>query len=137
MAVGYTLSASPGPSLAERWNGSHWVVEPTPDLSPAYPNLNAVSCTAPDACTAVGNQQRGGAPQAPLAERWDGTRWSVQPFPGPSGGSLNAVSCVSNHLCMAVGLRPKTSSGFGTLAERWDGSVWSVQPTPNPAGRSE
>ena len=41
--------------------------------------------------------------QAALVERWDGTRWSLEPTPGPVGVQLQAVSCTSSVVCMAVG----------------------------------
>jgi hypothetical protein len=74
----------------------------------------------------------------PLAERWDGHAWAIQPTPAPSnpgGSSLSAVSCAAADSCMAVGLIPSPSSSLGTpLAESWDGSAWTIQPIPNPAG---
>ena len=41
----------------------------------AQPELSAVSCTSPGACTATGTNFSGTAPT--LAERWNGTRWRV------------------------------------------------------------
>src|SRR5262249_2504885 len=71
-----------------------------------------------------------------LAERWDGSTWTVQTIPTPSGAtsiSLSGVSCTSATACTAVG----DDNIFGTsvtLAERWDGKTWTIQPTPNPSG---
>ena len=68
-----------------------------------------------------------------MAERWDGTSWSIQPTPNPQNpnhASLNSVSCTSASACTAVG----TADGFVVLAEAWNGTSWSIQPTPNPAG---
>lgn len=61
--------------------------------------------------------------QAPLAEVWHGTSWSLQRTPSPdAGGSLSAVSCASASSCTAV----------GTVAEGWNGTSWLVQHSPGP-----
>jgi hypothetical protein len=129
-AVGtYVKASGVAVTLAERWNGSQWLIQPTPNpQGAADSSLFGVSCTASSACTAVGNSvNQAGASQA-LAERWDGTNWTIQPTPSPSqgGGFLNGVACPSVSSCTAVGV-----SNAGTLAERWDGTRWTIQPTPN------
>jgi hypothetical protein len=123
-------------ALAEVWNGTSWKIQPTPTTVRAdVAVLLGVSCTSPSACTAVGAFARFGGQQVSLAERWDGTSWSIQPTPNPPGTGriidLNGVSCTSGSACTAVG-GFVTSSPFtaGTLAERWDGTSWSIQPTP-------
>ena len=83
-----------------------WSVQPTPNL-PGAPNgqLMRVSCASPTACTAVGIYAAG--PAVPtVVERWNGTRWSIQPTPKPSRmGSigLTGVSCALKSSCIAVG----------------------------------
>jgi hypothetical protein len=124
-AVGGTAGGS---TLAERWNGTEWLIQATPN--PAGGGfLNAVSCSSPSACTAVGNSNDGRT----LAERWDGSTWRIQPTPNPSGSALtglSSVACTSSSACMAVGGRLDSSgNGAGTLAERWDGTTWSIVPT--------
>jgi hypothetical protein len=67
-----------------------------------------------------------------LAEAWNGSTWTMQAAPNPSGSQnavLREVSCTSAAACTAVG----ESSGR-TLAERWNGANWTIQSTPNPAG---
>ena len=65
-----------------------------------------------------------------LAERWNGTSWSLASgidtkSPCPSGssgaGSLTDVSCTSSRFCLAVG---------GPVAKRWNGSSWSAVRFP-------
>src|SRR5690348_67038 len=70
--------------LAERWDGRRWALQNVPNpprsaftLDQSY--LNAVDCTSTSSCVAVG----AGGRFAPLAERWDGHRWSIQPTPEP------------------------------------------------------
>ncbi len=129
-AVGARTDASGNPigTLAERWNGTRWRIQRTPNPA-AGAGLSAVSCTSSSACTAVGGSEAG-----TLAERWDGTAWRIQPTPKLSGAEnfFNGVACKA-HACTAVGLH-LTDSGPFTLAERWDGTSWHIQPTPKIPG---
>ena len=128
-AVGsYQTGAGQHVTLAERWNGTTWSRQPTPNpAAPPRSALAAVSCTSASACTAVGTSvdDSGGNPRT-LAERWNSTTWSIQPTPTTSGSSpqLNSVSCASPSACIAVGGRAIPGGAF---AERWDGSSWSIQ----------
>jgi hypothetical protein len=112
-------------TLAERWNGKKWTVQPTPNPAKVqFASLGGVACTGPSACVAVGGSDRGS-----LVERWNGTRWRIQPAPTPPGGLLNGVACPAPAACTAVGFA-FTSSGGMLLAERWNGTAWRIQPTP-------
>ena len=101
----------PGPSLpartlAERWNGTSWSVESTPNGSRGDNDLGGVSCASSRECVAVGTAYSNSvaqSPMAPLVERWDGTRWSVERTPEVRDGGLGAVSCTSRIICTAVG----------------------------------
>jgi hypothetical protein len=119
-------------ALAEVWNGSAWNVQNIP--SPAgSTQLESVSCTSADACTAVGFSRDHGQQQA-LAERWNGTTWTIQPAATPGKFSLlTGVTCVSASFCTAVGWYSTGADGK-LLAETWNGTSWSVQKTPLPAG---
>jgi len=133
-AVGFALdgSGNPAGTITERWDGTAWSIQPTP-TSGSPGALNAVSCTSPNACTAVGGTASG----LLLAERWDGTRWTVQSAPTPpgaQGGFFTGVSCTSQFACTAVGAAFDSSGNpAGTITERWDGTTWSIQPTPTSA----
>jgi hypothetical protein len=96
-AVGnYGGGASGHHTLIERWNGSSWAFQSTPQTS----DLNGVACTSATACLAVGG--RGGFPA--VAERWDGTTWTSQPPPHPpEAASLNGLSCTAATACISVG----------------------------------
>jgi hypothetical protein len=54
-------------TLAERWNGAKWSLQPTPNPGAAADNdqLTGIACTSPTACIAVGS-----ANGAPLAEAY-------------------------------------------------------------------
>ena len=123
-AVGSSgTSSGASRALAERWNGTRWAIQATPAPAGGGGFLNAVSCTSPSACTAVGSSSSG-----TLAERWNGSSWAIQATPSAPGGFLSGVSCTSATACTAVG-----ASSAGTLAERWNGTSWHIQVTPNPA----
>jgi hypothetical protein len=142
LAVGYSIpnggnNQSPA-TIAERWNGSTWRVQHTANPpGAAASNLNAASCVSRSACIAVGNTSNSRVTSLPLAQRWNGHTWSIQPTPSPAdGGNLIGVSCPSRSSCLAVGghANPFTEIPPGTLAERWNGTRWRIQPTPNPPG---
>ncbi len=128
-------TAAPG-TLAERWNGRRWRIQSTPNPSGATTStLSDVSCVSREVCTAVGDYVSAGGTLT-LAEAWDGTGWTIQPTPNPSGSTsinLSGVSCVSASACTAVG-DYVSAAGTLTLAEAWDGTSWTIQPTPNPSG---
>jgi hypothetical protein len=125
-----------GPTLAERWNGATWSIQPTPNpSSPGGGTLNWVACPSQTDCTAVGaSVDTSGNALATLAERWNGTRWSIQPTPNPAGVQgprLEGVACTSPSACTAVG----GSFANASLAERWNGTKWVIQASPNPEGQ--
>jgi len=135
IAVGAKTDAFGNPlgTVAERWDGARWVIQPAPTSAQAGAGLRGVACTAPSSCTAVG-----GLNQGPLAERWDGTRWSVQPVPAPAGAQFaqfNSVSCAVSS-CEAVGGYLDSSGEFVPLGEGWNGAAWHAQPAPNPGRAS-
>lgn len=139
MAVGVSGQTT-SQGLAEQWNGTRWSVLPTPPTGVTNAYLYGVSCSSPKACTAVGFTSTGIPAQnsSPLAERWNGTRWSIQTVPMPSGtnvtSDLYSVSCPSAAMCAAVGIYTVNDAGTGSLLELWNGSSWSLQaPPPYPS----
>jgi hypothetical protein len=140
MAVGQATSGGTtvtNTTLVESWNGTSWSIQPTPD-SGTDASLDGVSCTAPNACTAVGYVISGNT-AAPLAERWDGASWTIQTTPNPEGAErtyLSAVSCPAFAACTAVGSYAD-SGGTHVLAESWDGASWAAEATPRPARSSD
>ena len=113
-------------------------IVPTPD--PAGPTLDqriwSVSCTAVDACVAVGGYSNGSADQA-LALVWNGAAWSQVATPDPVGPAdtkrLEGVSCVSSSWCVAVGwyVIGVYTQEFVLL---WDGTSWTQMDTSNIGG---
>jgi hypothetical protein len=116
-------------TLAERWDGATWRIQPTPNPPGVqFASLAGVSCTGPSACLAAG-----GSDQGTLAERWNGATWRIQPTPNPPGGQniiLTSVACPASSACTAFGAYKTGSGRHFTLAERWNGRTWRSQPTP-------
>jgi len=141
-AVGdYTDFGLTDVTLAERWDGASWAIQATPNPTGAQTShLNGVSCESARACTAVGDHANRAGTEVTLAERWDGTSWTIQATPNPTGAhkhpenGFNGVSCVLAGACTAVGAHTDRAGTFVTLAERWNGRRWAIQTTPHPAG---
>lgn len=123
-------------TLAEHWNGKRWSIQHTPNpTGPTTSILLSVSCASQSACTAVGYDDKG-AVEAPLADRWNGTKWSLQRTPLPAGtaqSQLRGVACTSPSACTAVGFY-YNGTAHVPLAERWNRTKGSLQHVPNPTG---
>jgi hypothetical protein len=117
-------------ALSELFNGTGWVIEPTPPSTFEQNTLSAVSCSSASACTAVGGASSDISMQlasATLIYRWNGSRWSSQTPPALNGVGLTAVSCSSAIDCTAAG------STESSVAARWNGVSWSAHTTADPA----
>lgn len=124
-ALGFTSS-----TLAEHWDGHSWSTQSLPPAGNPGGDLSSISCRRP-ACTAAGyynGQSDEGPGTAPLALRWNGTAWAVQPTPGDATqnetSGLTGVSCPSARACTAVGV----SDSGGPLLLHWNGATWRSQP---------
>jgi hypothetical protein len=115
---------------------SGWSLQSTALPSVSQGNLFADACSSPTSCIAVGTFEDSSGTQVPLAEKWNGTTWSVQSAPSPAGATdseLDGISCISATSCLGVGFFAG-GSGTQALAEEWNGTTWTIQPTPTPAG---
>jgi hypothetical protein len=124
-------------TLAEHWNGKTWRVMPTPLSRTLNSELNAVSCSSPQACTAVGDHLiTGSARLVTVVMRWNGRTWALQSTPSSLGeGELFSVSCPAAAACTAIGdLGAVLVTQPAVLAAQWDGRTWTLQPVPAPAG---
>src|SRR5947209_5810846 len=85
-AVGAYFTGMSPRMLAERWNGTKWSIQSTPNPKGVVGiiGLFGVSCASANACTAVGYYYNGTI-YPTLAERWNGTKWSIQSTPNPKG----------------------------------------------------
>jgi hypothetical protein len=107
-AVGNYYNGSKTVTLAARWNGSAWAIQPTPnrvDAEDSY--FDSVSCSSATACTATGAVHHSGPVSLVTAsERWNGTQWILVVSGAPPGAlssALSSVSCRSSNNCMGVG----------------------------------
>jgi hypothetical protein len=135
MAVGDYTSATGSQAYSERWNGSRWSAQPVPlPAGTGDSELFGVSCTAANACTAVGYYD--GSSVSALVERWNGSAWSIQPSPNPPNAGetgLQDVSCTAANQCTAAG--GYSSGAEATLVERWNGTAWTIESSPNPGSQ--
>jgi hypothetical protein len=141
-AVGYDNASGAGSTLVEHWNGSGWAVQSTtPPAGSSASYLFGVSCPSTRECIAVGRYEVSTDISKTLAERWNGTSWSIELTSNPTGTSyaeLLAVSCPSPTTCTAVGDGDSGAGGrSAALAEHWNGTDWAIQTTPSPAGTTD
>ncbi len=143
VAVGYYFDSSVGwLPLAESWNGSTWTAQTAAVPSGALTSaLYDASCASATACSAVGDYENSSDEFVPLAESWNGSSWSSQSVPSPSGVQegtgvgLDGVACSLGNACAAVSGYIKSVHGEPvSLAESWSGSAWSVQSISAPSG---
>jgi len=93
--------------LAESLDGGSWMpvtLLPPAGGSSAFPQ--AVSCTGPGSCVAVGSFSPGGGAESPLIETLSGTTWTAGTVPVPVAApdaTLTGLSCPVSGSCVAVG----------------------------------
>jgi len=148
-ALAGSMTLAVGLAGAGTAGAAGWSIQTTPNSTGALESaLYGVSCASTTVCTAVGHSffNRGGSifAVAPLAERWDGARWSIQSTPDPTSASqigesgFYGGSCASVTACTAVGFEDNSNTVGAapgmTLAEQWNGVGWSIQPSPNATG---
>ena len=136
MAAVATLPGTASALLARTFTSagatSGWSIETAAQPSIRNGTISSVSCPSASDCTAVGSYYSGNGSEFTLAEGWNGSSWTIQPTPVPSGATkslFSAVSCATTGLCTAVGSYTKGSDEW-TLAEGWNGTEWSIQTTP-------
>lgn len=133
-AVGYYSLNSSTYTLTEKWNGKHWSIVSSPNVTSANELNKVARVPATNQLWAVGWYQDSSTKAInTLIEHWDGTAWSVVPSPnisGANGSSLNSVTALSATNAWVVGT--SNSGGLSqTLIEHWDGGSWSIIPSPN------
>jgi hypothetical protein len=81
---------------------------------------------------AIGNVVSGPGAVQPVAEHFDGTKWSVVPTTSFNSDSLSGVAKVASNDVWAVGTLFGKSGSESTLIEHWNGTSWSVVASPTP-----
>jgi hypothetical protein len=139
VAVGrYTTSGGSVKELAMVWNGTTWSLQTLAEPEGAVQTtLLDVSCTpSPTRCTAVGGWKNSAGEQFTLAYRYNGSTWTLQSTPNPSGSTESVfqdVSCATETSCTGAGSQLGGGS-TQTLIEKWNGTAWSIQGTSTPSG---
>ena len=145
-AVGFTGQPYATTTTIEQWNGTGWSALAAPTSSPTTGVLSAVTCRKNTSCVAVGRNAVGSTTPPPddsaLIERWNGTRWSIDPVPSASDQSrrLAGVVCPSASRCFAVGTQYALDAvSPKSVTQQWDGHGWTVvaSVTPNNVDRNE
>jgi hypothetical protein len=117
--------------------GLPWSVVPNPNLTTQQAFLAGLSCQSATSCAAVGDYLNSSFIGEALAEAWNGTKWTLEQSPNPTGAtyiSLSAVSCASAMACTAVGYYLNQAGHSVTLTESWNGTKWAIEQSPNPTG---
>jgi hypothetical protein len=137
-------------TLIEHWNGSTWSVVPSPNhVQPSldfYNILSDVSATSPTSAYAAGwdgdnfgegNPNDFGDDAFPLAEHWDGSKWTELPRPTVGNGAkfvkLTAVQAFGPNDAMFVGeFADHVDSPIRhPFAVRWNGTSWNTVAIPD------
>jgi hypothetical protein len=123
--------------LTEVWNGKAWT--PGKLLPPAGIRIyiNALACAAVNDCLAAGYYSLAKGYQTyPLAESWNGRKWTAIRLPHPAKtvyAYLYGVSCATRTSCVAVGTVDLSTGTGGALADSLTGAKWSYSTPPAPA----
>jgi hypothetical protein len=132
-AFGLNLTGSGPLTLAERWSGGRWRIQPTPGLVAYDIGFPGVACPTVSACFAVASYTNNG-PSLTLAERWNQTGTSTQVAAGRpvAPGALPAA-------CLRARMPGSLPSSGRSSAAAWSrfraGSFLSRTGAPSPASR--
>ncbi len=140
-SVGIGTSGSDGDTttFAEKWSGSTWSTETTPNPAGDLANqLTSVACPTSSSCLAAGftASAPNGTPTA-ITEVLTKKTWALQMPPPPAGAissSLAGISCPAPGACVAVGSFENASDVTEPLAETWNGTTWSPTAPPLASG---
>jgi hypothetical protein len=141
-AVGDQTVSGVTRTLIEHWNGSKWSLKASPSVAGSADTfLSGVSCSARLNCWAVGGATLGSMKQEPIAEHWNGRKWSLTVLPEPVGlaaDNLGGIWCPGATRCWAAGAASRqVGAALRPLAEHWTGKKWSVVPTRAAGSFSE
>jgi hypothetical protein len=121
-------------TLAERWSGGRWRIQPTPGLPGAYDiGFPGVACPTPSACYAVASYTNNG-PSLTLVEQWNPTGTSTRAAAGRpvAPGALPPA-------CIRAGMPGSLPISVRIPAAAWSrsraGSFLSRAGSPSPASR--
>ncbi len=115
---GYRNSSNVQLSFVQRWNGSSWSHQSSPNPAGSTNTVfQNVSCVAGAPCVAVGDWNNGKMWQ-PMAQEWNGSAWALDTTPTPEGATfslLEGVACRTG--CLATGWYTDSGGKNKTLGE--------------------
>lgn len=134
LAVGYWTDSGGRHPLLERSTdgGTTWTLQTSPTYSEPLTLFNRVKCVSPTSCVAVG-WSSGGSVDVARIIAWNGSTWSNQPVPLPTGSTgsrLYGVSCVAAGSCMAVGYFNNASGNARPLVMYLAAGSWTLGQAP-------
>ena len=141
MAVGYAYHEETNNQASYQYDNGKWTYKALPIPAEGWsPEPIGVSCTAANACTAVGHYFKGSDVKV-LVERWNGSSWSLETVPSPYSEAPftrgRSVSCVSGSECIAVGSYVNPSGVLKNWSGQLKGGSWSNLTTPSMEGAEE
>lgn len=125
-------------TLAEHWDGTKWSIVPTPRAAPlsssdefTFSAIDAVSSN--DIWAVVRRADGNTSSKAVFSEHWDGTRWTIVPFPAlnahlPFADTITAIA--ANDVWVAGSYSVPGENCVQQLLEHWDGIRWTQMPGP-------
>ncbi len=147
-AVGW--AAGGGQTLTEHWDGTQFIVvpSPSPGTGPGRNILRGVAATSARNAWAVGIYSFLGPDSTrTLILHWNGLAWLQVPSPNPARGkpggsppvanSLQGVAALSATDAWAVGSNTEPGIQSKTLIVHWNGHTWKRAQSPNPTHASE
>lgn len=129
------------PSGGSGWTATKAQMPANAAASPS-PQLPAISCPSPAACTAAGTYQTAAGSQQGLLVTGTGTSWAGTEAPLPANAAsalgqeaaLHAVACGSSTSCAAGGYYLATPGTYQGLLVTGSGTSWTGTQAPLPAG---
>ncbi|HEY4990616.1 MAG TPA: hypothetical protein VII33_00865, partial [Nakamurella sp.] len=127
-----------GNSFAVTLAAGRWTAVTLPSLPGVQDiGVDAVSCTGPTSCVAVGNTD-GPAGPGILIETLTAAGWSATSLPPPEFRvTLSDVSCATATACTAVGSGSSFDSDRADISATLTGSTWTADEIPSTSDGSE
>jgi hypothetical protein len=134
-------------SFASSLSGGTWQTVTLPEPADAgndadgeqTTSIDALSCSAPGSCVAVGSYKSTSAHIEGLIETLSSGAWTATTAPEPSNAAsnpvtaLSAVSCPAAGTCVAVGRYENSSDRLEPLIESLSAGTWSATAAPLPS----
>jgi len=134
-AFGLSLTVPGAPvTLAERWSGGRWRIQPTPGLMANDIDPPGVACPTVSACFAVASYTNNG-PNLTLAEQWTRTGTSTQAATGrPVAPGAPPAACLRAHMPGSLPTSGRIPAGVWSRFRA--GSFLGRAGSPPPASRT-